>query len=148
MAGLLDTIHNEWEVDSRITGKLDECSKNTPALHAKYLKLLTQAKLKLKQEEQKQMVLLKDKYLYYNGKMSREELRKRGWDPDPFHGLKILKGDMDYYYNSDKDIQESEQKIAYWKLVVETLKEIIDNLKWRHQTIRNIISWKQFEDGQ
>ena len=28
-----------------------------------------------------------------------------------------------------------------------TLSEIIDSLKWRHQTIGNIIKWKQFESG-
>ena len=27
------------------------------------------------------------------------------------------------------------------------LKEIIENIKWRHQTISNIIKWKQFESG-
>ena len=54
---------------------------------------------------------------------------------------------MDYYYNSDLDIQKSEEKIQYYKTLIEVLTEIIDNLKWRHQTIRNIISWKQFESG-
>jgi hypothetical protein len=61
--------------------------------------------------------------------------------------LKILKGEMDYYYNSDPDIQLSEQKVEYWKTVIETLIDIIDDLKWRHQTIRNMISWRQFEAG-
>ena len=91
--------------------------------------------------------LLKDKWLYYNGKMDRETLEEKGWEPDPFDGLKILKGEMDYYYDSDPEIQKSEEKIQYWKTTIDTLTEIIDNLKWRHQTISNIIKWKQFESG-
>lgn len=94
-----------------------------------------------------QKTLLKEKWLYYNGKMSQEEIESRGWDYDPFDGLKVMKGDMDYYYDSDKDIQQSEEKITYYKTLVETLQEIVETLRWRHQTIGNIIKWKQFEAG-
>ena len=94
-----------------------------------------------------QKSLLKDKWLYYNGKMSQDEIESRGWDYDPFDGLKVMKGDMDYYYDSDKDIQKTEEKIAYFKTLVETLQEIVETLRWRHQTIGNIIRWKQFEAG-
>ena len=61
--------------------------------------------------------------------------------------LKVLKGEMDYYYDSDIDIQKSELKIQQWKIVVETLTEIVDNIKWRHQTIGNMIKWRMFEAG-
>lgn len=137
-----------WQQDCQINNmKLDEASKNTPMLHAKYLELLSTAKLQQKRAEFAQKTLLKDKWLYYNGKMSQEDVVEKGWDPDPFDGLKILKGEMDYYYDSDPEIQKSEEKIQYWKTVVETLIDIVDNLKWRHQTIGNIIRWKQFESG-
>ena len=67
---------------------------------------------------------------------------------DPYKGgTKPLKGDMDYYYDADPEIQKSEEKIQYYKTIVDTLTEIIDNLKWRHQTISNIIRWKQFQSG-
>lgn len=144
----LESILEEWKTDSHIEfNKLDVSSQETPKLHAKYLELYSNAKLKLKDAEFKQKVLLKDKWLYYNGKMSQEELQKKGWNPDPFDGLKILKGEMDHYYDSDPEIQQSEAKIVYLNTVVDTLKEILDNLKWRHQTIKNMISWRQFEAG-
>jgi len=54
---------------------------------------------------------------------------------------------MNYYYDADPEIQKSEEKIQYYKTVLEALQEIIDNLKWRHQTIGNIIKWRQFESG-
>ena len=80
-------------------------------------------------------------------KMDQEQIEKMGWDPDPFDGLKILKGEMDYYYDADPEIQKSEEKIQYYKTILEALQEIIDNLKWRHQTIGNMIKWRQFESG-
>ena len=144
----LKKVHEMWQEDSTINNnQLDETSRQTPKLHSKYLQLWSTAKLELRRTEFEQKKLLKEKWLYYNGKMDQETLQQKGWDPDPFDGLKILKGEMDYYYDSDPEIQKSEEKIQYWKTVIETLTEIIDNLKWRHQTISNMIRWKQFESG-
>ena len=143
----LKQIHDMWAEDSQIKIQLDESSRETPKLHAKYLELLSTTKLMLKRTEFQQKVLLKEKWLYYNGKMSQEDVVEKGWDPDPFDGLKILKGEMDYYYDSDPEIQKSEEKIQYYKTVIDTLEQIISNLNWRHQTIGNIIKWKQFESG-
>lgn len=136
-----------WEKDSVIGSKLDEASRVTPNLHSKYLTLLSENKLQLKRAEFSQKSLLKDKWLYYNGKMSQEDMLEKGWEPDPFNGLKILKGELDYYYDSDPEIQKSEEKIQYYKTVIDTLEEIINTLRWRHQTIGNMIKWKQFESG-
>lgn len=144
----LNEILSMWENDCKINSmKLDDTSRDTPNLHAKYLRYLTEVKLQLKRAELKQKSLLKDKWLYYNGKMSQEELEEKGWDPDPFNGLKVMKGEMDHYYDSDPEIQKSEELIEYWKTTRDTLTDIIDNIKWRHQTIRNMIAWRQFESG-
>ena len=143
----LDGILAQWATDCEIGHNLDDASRETPKLHAKYLGYFTQAKLLLKRAEDKQQILLKNKFLWYNGKLSEEEVKQFGWDPDPFDGLKIMKGDMSYYYDSDPEIQQSEAKVVYYKTMVDTLREIIDNLKWRHQTIGNVIRWRQFEAG-
>lgn len=144
----LDNILKMWEEDSKIgNSSLDEESRKSPSLHAKYLRLLSEAKLQLKRVEAEQKTLLKNKWLYYNGKMTKEQIDEMGWDYDPLNGLKVMKGEMDYYYDSDKEIQMSEQKIAYWKTIIETLTEIVDNIKWRHQTIGNMIKWRMFEAG-
>ena len=140
-------IHNMWKEDCIIGRKLDEASHQTPMLHAKYLQLLSEAKMIMKNLEMQQKNLLKDKWLYYNGKMDQEQLKQKGWQPDPFNGLRIMKGDMDYYYDSDPEIQSSIEKIAAWKNIIDTLSEIMENIKWRHQTIGNIIKWKVFESG-
>lgn len=143
----LNEILEHWAKDCEIDNKLDDVSRDTPKLHAKYLQLLSLTKLKLKRAENAQKILLKQKWLYYSGKMCEEDLKQTGWKPDPFEGLKVLKGDLDYYYESDIEIQKSEEKIEYYKTTIETLKEIVDSLKWRHQTVRNIIEWRRFEAG-
>lgn len=144
----LKSILAAWKMDSQIDSMhLDEASRQSPVLHAKYLEFLSTAKLQLKRAEFTQKTLLKQKWLYYNGKMDQDQISEMGWDPDPFDGLKVLKGEMDYYYDADPDIQKSEEKIQYFKTLIDTLSEIVDNIKWRHQTIGNMIKWRQFESG-
>ena len=144
----LESILKEWQEDCEISQhQLDEVSRQTPSLHAKYLQYLALAKLQLKRSENNQKTLLKQKFLYYNGKMSQEEILSTGWDLDPFNGLRMLKGEMDYYYDSDPEIQKSEEKIIYHKTLIESLSNIVDTLKWRHQTIKNMIDWRKFEAG-
>ena len=144
----LKSIHDMWKEDCVIDEmKLDESSRQTPILHAKYLELLSTVKLQMKRSEFSQKTLLKKKWLYYNGKMDQDEIAKMDWDPDPFNGLKILKGEMDYYYDSDPEIQKSEEKIQYYKSTIDSLSEIINNINWRHQTIKNIIECKKFQSG-
>jgi hypothetical protein len=144
----LEDVLAAWEQDSEIPrNDLAESSRVTPKLHSKYLQALSFAKLRMKDAEMKQKILLKDKWLYYNGKMTQAQLDRRGWDYDPLEGLKVLKGDMGYYYDSDEDIQASELKIQYLKTLIDTLNEIVTSLNWRHQTIGNMIKWKQFEAG-
>ena len=144
----LENILEMWKNDCKISEfHLDDESRKTPSLHAKYLELHSITKLKLKRAELDQKTLLKDKWLYYNGKMSSEEIESKGWEFDPFNGLKVLKGDMDHYYDADVDIQQSEERITYFKTVLDTLEEIVNNLKWRHSTIKNMIDFRRWESG-
>ena len=144
----LEQLHAEWKSDSQIEfNKLDVSSVETPKLHAKYLELLSTYKLRLKDAEFKQKELMLLKWKWYQGKMSHEEVVKLGWDPDPFDGLRILKGEMQHYVEADPELVASEAKMAYLNTMIETLKEILESIKWRHQTIRNALEWKKFEAG-
>ena len=144
----LEDILNDWKKDCIIDeSHLDKSSIDIAKLHAKYLQLLSISKLQLKKTELKQKILLKDKWLYYNDKMTQEQIEEKGWEYDPFNGMKVMKGDMNHYYDSDIDIQKSEERVTYYKTLVETLQEIVSNINWKHQTIGNIIKWKQFEAG-
>jgi len=144
----LESILTEWQKDCEISQhQLDEVSRQTPSLHAKYLQYLAFAKLQFKRSENKQKTLLKQKFLYYNGKMSEEEVLATGWDLDPLNGLRMLKNEMEYYYDADPEIQKSEERLLYHKTLIETLKDIVDTLKWRSQTIKNMIDFRRFEAG-
>jgi hypothetical protein len=145
----LDEILKLWEADSKIDEvNLDESSVKSAALHSKYLELYSLAKLALKKKELSMANLRKDKWLYYNAKMTKEEMDERGWAYDPFNGMsKPLKSDMDMFYTTDPDIIKLQGQIEYQATIVEALKDIMDNIKWRHTTIKNIIDWKRFTSG-
>lgn len=144
----LEDIIEMWKQDSEIDEmNLDDASRQSASLHSKYLELLSMAKLKKKKLEMDYQVLLKDKWLWYNGKMSKADMDAKGWQYDAMNGLKVLKGDMDRFYNSDPDIQKHQAKIDYYKLIVETLEEIMGNIRWRHQNVKNIIEWRKFTSG-
>jgi len=144
----LQEILKMWKEDSVIDDmNLDESSRQSAKLHSKYLELLSVNRLKLKKLELEFKVLLKDKWLHLNGKMSKEDIDEKGWDYDPLKGLTVLKGDMDYYYDSDPVIQEHQAKMQYLIELCDTLKEILENVKWRHQNIKNMIEWRKFTSG-
>jgi hypothetical protein len=144
----IDQIIEMWKKDAEIDElNLDETSRQSARLHAKYLELLSHSKLRLKKTELDFKVLLKNKWLWYNGKMSKDQIDELGWEYDALNGLKILKGEMDYYYDADPHIQEMQAKIEYQKAVIDTLQEIMENIKWRHQNIKNMIEWRKFTSG-
>ncbi len=138
-----------WKEDSIIDNlKLDDTTIRMARVHSKYLELITIAKMRRKKKDLDYKTLLKDKWLYYNGKLSKEEIDIYKWEYDPFGGLnKPLKGDMNYYYDADTDIQKAQAALEYDKVLIETLEEIMNTIRWRHQNIGNIIKWRSFEAG-
>ena len=102
----------------------------------------------LKNLEFQYNTLLKNKWLWYNGKMSEEQIKELGWEDDPFDGLKVMKNDMQIWYNADQDLQRMSGKVEYQKIIINFLKECMQNITWRHQTIKNTIDWRKFMAGQ
>ena len=145
----IEQVLEMWKEDSIIDDlKLDDTTIKTARLHSKYLELLTITRMRRKKKDLDYKTLLKDKWLYYNGKLSQGEMDMKGWEYDPFGGLnKPLKGDMNYYYDTDTDIQKAQSLLEYDKILIETLEEIMNTIRWRHQNIGNIIKWRSFEAG-
>ena len=145
----LEQILENWKKDCEIDDmELDKSSRETPKLHAKYVELLSTAKLQKHRKEMEFKKLLKDKFMWYNGKMDKQTMDEKGWEYDPFDGLtKPLKSDMDYFYEADPQIQALQSQIEYWKTMIDTLSEIVSNITWRHQNISNMIKWRQFTSG-
>ena len=105
----LDEILVMWKKDVVIDDVcLDEETLKSSKLHAKYLELYSMAKLQLKKKEMELDSMKKDKWLYYNGKMSQQDMDNRKWKYDPFDGMtKPLKSDMEMYY-------DTYGRYAYW----------------------------------
>jgi len=145
----IEEVLKMWKEDSIIDDlKLDDTTIKMARIHSKYLELITIAKIRRKKKDLDYKTLLKNKWLYYNGKLSKEEIDIYKWEYDPFGGLnKPLKGDMNYYYDADTDIQRAQALLEVEKILVETLEEIMNTIRWRHQNIGNIIKWRSFEAG-
>lgn len=146
---LLDDIITMWKEDSVIDDmNLDVTTMKCASLHSKYLELHSVAKLQLKRKIAALAILKKDKWLYYNGKMPKEDIDKYGWPYDPFNGMaKPMKGDMEMFYDTDRDLQKANAQIDYQKTIVEALDEIMATIRWRHQSVKNIIEFKKFVAG-
>ena len=144
----LESIFDMWKKDSIIDEmQLDEASRDSAKLHSKYLELYSVAKLKQKDLDLKFKVILRDKFKHYGGKLSQQEMDSKGWDYDPLDGLTVLKGDLDKWYDADEVIQDHQKKMAVQDEIVNALKEILENIKWRHQNIKNMIEWRKFTSG-
>ena len=144
----LSDIQEMWKKDCLIDDiELDASSLQVPKLHAKYSEILSNQKLIQIRYEQQLKTLQKDKWLWYTGKLDQDTIQKKNWDYDPFKGLTILKSDYDKFFGADRDIQKAVEKLEYCRVVVEYLQDIVSQLTWRHQTIKNIIEWRKFMAG-
>ena len=144
----LTSIQEMWKKDCQIDDiELDASSLKVPQLHAKYSEILASKKLTQIQYEHQLKDLQKDKWLWYTGKLDQDTIQEKNWDYDPFNGLTILKSDYDKFFGADRDIQKAIEKMEYCRIVVEYLQDIVSQLTWRHQTIKNIIEWRKFMAG-
>ena len=144
----LKNIQDMWKDDCKIDDiELDASSLEVPRLHAKYTELLSEKKLEVVRYERQMKELNKDKWLWYGGKMSKDKIEEKSWDYDPFGGLTVLKSDYDKFTGADKDIQDLNDKLEYLRITVEVLTDIVSQITWRHQTIKNIIEWRKFMAG-
>jgi len=133
------------EMDTAIdANNLDDEASKLPQLHNKYLCMLMDEKVYLETLESKMNILNRDKWLYYSGKMSEEELSKKGWEP---FELNILKNDLDRFIDSDGDIINLRNQIFIQKEkinYIESVAKIISNKIWN---IRSMIEWIKFTQG-
>ena len=124
--------------------ELDIESMKTPQLHNKYLILYMDEKLILGKYESDLNILKKEKWLYYTGKMSQEELDERNWEP---FDLVVLKTDIDKFLNSDEDIIKMSNKILFQREKVNYLENVVKIVNNRQWSIRSVIDWIKFTNG-
>jgi hypothetical protein len=142
----LDQLQRMWQEDAKIDDiELDKESVNVPNLHAKYLTILSTAKLNLQKERSDYYKLRRFKWRYYRGELSQQELTELGWDQ--YLGAKPLKNEMDEQLEGDFDLIKKKDKIAYWETVVDTLERIMRSIGSRGFDIKHAIEWHKFTNG-
>ena len=124
--------------------ELDIESMKTPQIHNKYLVMYTDEKLILGKLESDLNILKRDKWLYYTGKMSPEQLKDRGWDT---FDLNILKTDIEKFLGADEDLIKLANRILFQKEKVNYLESVIKIINNRQWNIRAAIDWLKFTNG-
>jgi len=142
----LDDILVMWEADSAIDDNhLGEASTTTAKLHAKYLKLLVDAKLRKTKLDIDLNALRKTKIRYYRGELTRDELADLGWEQWQYN--KPLKAEMDEFLKGDADLSKIQTRLDYIDTLVYALESIMSQIKARDFQLSNGIKWKQFLAG-
>jgi hypothetical protein len=138
---LKNMIKKDLEIDQTA---LDSESAKTPQLHNKYLVLFMDERLKLKKLQNEQAVLRKNKWLYYTGRMSKEELDQFGWEP---FELNILKNEADEMIEADLEYIKLVERLAFQEEKVNYLENVVKIVNNRQWQIRAIIDWLKFTQG-
>lgn len=141
----IEELQNEWEKDCRIDDDFDRSSTTTPKLHAKYLRILINTKLKHTQLKSQYAELRKNKFRYYRGELSRDELSELGWNQ--WQGTKPLKTEMEQFLQGDSDLLKLETRMEYLEAMIYALESIMNQIKSRDWEIKNAITWKMFMAG-
>ena len=134
----LEKIEELWAKDAEkffdhrdLPELLANDSMETPKLHAKYLQLHNEFKLMLSDAQTKYNKLYKDKWLYYNGKAPSSVYAEKPFD------LKVLKGDIDMFIDSDDEVCRIKQKIDYLETCINSIDRILKQIDSRGFAIKN-----------
>lgn len=142
----IEDLQNEWARDCVIDDDhLGEASTITPSLHAKWIQYLTEAKLRLAKYRTQYSTLRKNKFRYYRGELSRDQLAELGWDQ--WQGVKPLKNEMDEFLSGDEDLNDLNLKVEYLNTMVYFLESVMSQIKSREWQVKNGIEWKKFLVG-
>jgi hypothetical protein len=141
----IEEYEKMWAED----GKIDESnliaeSARIPQLHSKYYKLYHRAAMKAVKLRYDLKELERVKTEYYNGTISEEDLKERGWKPNP---LKVLKSDIPKYIDSDKDIIELSLKIEYQSSIAKFLEDVVRSINFRRGIIQDMVAMVRFQSG-
>ena len=139
----------EWKKDSEVKkSKLDDESIKTAMLHAKYLEVHSAVKVRYNKLRARLKDLEFEKRRWLKGTMTKEEMDDRDWDYDPWKGMsKPMKSEMDDHLFADSDVKKVVEKLKDTEVLLETLESIMQNIQWRHQSIKNAIDFMRFQAG-
>jgi len=141
----LEDIQELWHRDREIDyTELGTESIRIPLIHDKYLKIFTDERIRLKGVEFELSKIVRTKTEYYSGKMSQEELERRGWEQ--YLG-RLLKNEIANYIESDDDVIKLKQQLVVLQEKVSYLDSVIRMINNRGFQIKNALDWLKFTNG-
>lgn len=142
----LEELQNSWDIDCQIDDNyLGETATATPKLHAKYLRVLVNIKLKHTKLGSDYNILRKNKFRHYRGELSREELAALDWSQ--WQGVKPLKNEMDEFLQGDSDLNTMRVKLDYLETMIYFLESVLGQIKARDWQLKTHVEWKKFLAG-
>ena len=141
----IEQLYNHWQSDVAIDEtEIAKESIKIPSLHHKYMKMLTEERIKCRSLEADMKRLKLEKYEFYTQGPTKEQAEK-GWRLPP-SGL-ILKSDIPLYMDSDEDIIQLSIKIGIQQEKIELLESIIKTLMNRSYILSNALAHMKFVMG-
>ena len=141
----LEEIQELWNRDREIDiSELATESIRIPQIHDKYLKIYVDEKIKLRKLQLNPDKISKMKSDYYSGRMSQEELDRLEWQP---FLVKVLKGEVNSYVESDDDIIKLKETIALMEEKINYIDSVIRMINNRGFQIKSAIDWIKYKDG-
>ena len=139
---MIEEIISSWREDCKLDDtELDTEALRIPNLHAKYLKMLAEHRVKLRALRIKQKQLSQTLYDYYKGDLNNPEdlaaIKREPWPKT------VLKQDMPMYVDSDEDMVKINSKIAMQEEIVGVCEEILKSINNRGFQIKNAIDWRR-----
>jgi len=140
----LDELIAEWEIDAKVdtTNPGGEMIR-IPIVHSKYNKYLSLHKMTGARREGEFNKLRKTKWMYYNGKLTQQELTALGWEPFPF----TLKADLNLYMDADDDIIKAKAGLTFHDECVSFCTYVMKELNNRTWQMKEFMAWTRFESG-
>ena len=141
----LEEIQELWNRDREIDiSELATESIRIPQIHDKYLKIYVDEKIELRKLQLNLAKISKMKSDYYSGRMSQEELDRLEWQP---FLVKVLKGEVNSYVESDDDIIKLKETIALMEEKINYIDSVIRMINNRGFQIKSAIDWIKYKDG-
>ena len=121
--------------------RLDTEALNNQRLYAEFIDYKTNFEFLLAKAKGAYKKLYRDKWEYYGGKADAKVYATKPFD------LKVLKGDLNIYIESDQEIIDAENKIIYLETTAKYIDGVLKSIQSRGWDIKNAIEWKKIEAG-
>jgi hypothetical protein len=138
----IEDIISLWRNDVKIDDiELDREALNVPILHAKYLSILSQERLKLRSFKIKRAEVNRKLSDYYRGDLNNPaDLEEIGREPWP---KSVLKQELVSYVEADDEMIKLTTRMALQQETVDVCEEILKAINSRGYVIKNAIDWRR-----